>query len=294
MPVGASAAIIEAMKDVVPELTAATLLDAGDHARSLERARFQPLADLARAEALQAGIASARLARGERPVGYKIGFTNRAIWPLYGVFQPIWAPVWDTTLTRAAAAGDGAPAAGARVVAARVVAARFAEPRLEPEIVVGLRDTPADDTPEAVLAATAWIAHAFEIVQSPFPGWRFSAAEAVAAQALHGALIIGPTRPVGILGDAPDQPLARLAALELELLCDGHPVARGRGADALDGPMHAVAHLARELRRRGQSIAPGSLITTGTLTDAQPLERGQRWESRLHGIDLPGLVLDVD
>ncbi len=294
MPVGASAAIIEAMKDVVPELTAATLLDAGDHARSLERARFKPLADLTRAEALQAGIASERLARGERPVGYKIGFTNRAIWPLYGVFQPIWAPVWDTTLTRAAAAGDGAPAAGARVVAARVVAARFAEPRLEPEIVVGLRDTPADDTPEAVLAATAWIAHAFEIVQSPFPGWRFSAAEAVAAQALHGALIIGPTRPVGILGDAPDQPLARLAALELELLCDGHPVARGRGADALDGPMHAVAHLARELRRRGQSIAPGSLITTGTLTDAQPLERGQRWESRLHGIDLPGLVLDVD
>ena len=50
MPVSASAAIIEAMKDVVPELTAATLLDAGDHARSLERARFKPLADLTRAE----------------------------------------------------------------------------------------------------------------------------------------------------------------------------------------------------------------------------------------------------
>lgn len=289
MPVIATAAIIDAMTSVVSELTAATLLDASDHARSLERARFQPLADLARAEALQAGIASARRARGERPVGYKIGFTNRSIWPLYGVFQPIWAPVWDTTLTRAAAAGDGAPLA-----AARVVAARFAEPRLEPEIVVGLRDTPAADTPEAVLAATAWIAHAFEIVHSPFPGWRFSAAEAVAAQALHGALIIGPTRPVAILGDAPEQALARLAGLELDLLCSDRLVAAGRGANVLDGPMHAVAHLARELRRRGRSIAPGSLITTGTLTDAQPLERGQRWESRLRGIDLPGLVLDVD
>ena len=85
-----------------------------------------------------------------------------------GVFQPIWAPVWDTTLTRAAAAGDGAPVASARVVAARVVAARFAEPRLEPEIAVGLRDTPADDTPEAVPAATAWIAHAVELAQRPF------------------------------------------------------------------------------------------------------------------------------
>ena len=289
MPVFASAAIIETMTAVAFELTAATLLDACDHARSLERARFQPLADLARAEALQAGIASARLARGERPVGYKIGFTNRAIWPLYGVFQPIWAPVWDATLARADAAGDGAPVAGARVLAAR-----FAEPRLEPEIVVGLRETPADDTPEAVLAATAWIAHAFEIVHSPFPGWRFSAAEAMAAQALHGALILGPTRPLTVLGEAPDQALARLIGLELELLCDGRLVARGRGADVLDGPMHAVAHLARELRRRGQSIAPGSLITTGTLTDAQPLKPGQHWESRLRGIDLPGLVLDVD
>jgi len=276
------------------ELSAAALLDACDRARSLERARFEPLTDLARAESLQAGITIARLARGDRPVGYKIGFTNRAIWPLYGVYHPIWAPVWNATVVAAAEPPEGCAAAGATPAVARVVAARFVEPRLEPEIVVGLRDTPAVDTPEEVFAAAEWVANGFEIVQSPFPGWRFSAAEAFAAQGLHGALILGPRRPVSSLGDAPAQALARLAALEVELYCDGRLVERGRGANALDGPMHAVAHLAHEMRLRGRSIERGALITTGTLTDAQPLEPGQRWESRLSGLELPGLSLDVD
>ena len=267
---------------MLEELTAAALLEACDAARSLDRSRFEPLTDLARAEALQTGIAVARLARGERQVGYKIGFTNRSIWPLYQVFHPIWAPVWTATL-RTASPDDPA----------RVTAARFVEPRLEPEIVVGLRDTPAADTPEAVLAAAEWIAHGLEIVQSPFPGWRFSAAEAFAAQALHGALVLGAPRPVSMLGTPTAQALARLGDLEIELHCDGRLIERGRGANALDGPMHAIAHLSRELRRRGRSIEPGSLISTGTLTDAQPIGLGQRWETRLRGLDLPGLALDV-
>mgnify|MGYP003373514761 CR=1 FL=1 len=285
--------------DMLEELTAAALLDACDHARSLDRSRFETLTDLAHAEALQTGIAVARLARGERQVGYKIGFTNRSIWPLYQVFHPIWAPVWTATL-RAASPDDPA----------RVTAARFVEPRLEPEIVVGLRESPAADTPEAVLAAAEWIAHGFEIVQSPFPDWRFSGAEAIAAQGLHGALLLGPRRPLSILDEAwPSAPagsgepipgplaqraLARIGDLEVELRCDGRTVERGRGANVLDGPMHAIAYMARELRRRGRSIEPGSLVSTGTLTDAQPLKPGQRWQSRVSGLDLPGLTVVVD
>src|SRR6187551_1595771 len=36
---------------------------------------------------------------GARVVGRKIGFTNRTIWPEYGVYAPIWAHVYDTTVT---------------------------------------------------------------------------------------------------------------------------------------------------------------------------------------------------
>ena len=40
-----------------------------------------------------------RINRGEVPRGYKIGFTNRTIWPRYGVYAPIWGTVWNTTLS---------------------------------------------------------------------------------------------------------------------------------------------------------------------------------------------------
>ena len=40
-----------------------------------------------------------RIARGEQPRGYKVGFTNRTIWPRYNVAAPVWGTVWSTTLT---------------------------------------------------------------------------------------------------------------------------------------------------------------------------------------------------
>jgi len=258
------------------------LLDACDHARTLAHGSYAPLRDLAHAEAMQTGIAVARIARGERAVGYKIGFTNRSIWPLYGVFQPIWGPVWDSTLRVVEAASDAC---------LDVDLSRFAQPRLEPEIVIGLRATPREPSAEAVCDAADWFAHGFEIVQCPYPEWRFTAAEAVAAQSLHGALLLGPRRPLRTLGERPRQVIDRLAAIGVELRRDGVPVAHGRGSAALDGPLQAVAHLVHELALRGHSIEAGSLVTTGTLTDAQPLFVGQHWTSRVDGVELPGLEI---
>ena len=40
------------------------------------------------------------IGRGETPLGYKIGFTNRGIWDRYGVHEPIWAPVCSSPSTR--------------------------------------------------------------------------------------------------------------------------------------------------------------------------------------------------
>ena len=70
-----------------------------------------------------------RLARGERPVGYKVGFTNRTIWQRYGVFAPIWGPVWNTTLTLCDGRGS-------------VDLTGTVQPRIEPEVVFGIAATP--------------------------------------------------------------------------------------------------------------------------------------------------------
>ncbi|HSB23693.1 MAG TPA: hydratase, partial [Burkholderiaceae bacterium] len=54
--------------------------------------------DLAQAYRDALAVRALRVARGEKPVGFKIGFTNRTIWQRYRVFAPIWGTVWNTTL----------------------------------------------------------------------------------------------------------------------------------------------------------------------------------------------------
>jgi 2-oxo-3-hexenedioate decarboxylase len=269
---------------------APTLLAAADTGRSLPPAPPPgdgPVDPAAIEAALrtQAGIAALRRARGDVPVGWKIGFTNRTIWPLYGVRQPIWGPVWDSTLERL----DGTDAV--------VALDRLAEPRLEPEIVIGLRGSPppAADAHDAastaaLLECVDWVAPGFEIVQSIWPGWRFDAPRGIAAQALHARLLVGPRVPLAALGP---EPAARLTALRLLLFRDGAAAAEGVGANVLDGPVQALGHLVAGLAARGERIAAGSVVTTGTLTDAQSLAAGQAWRTTIEGVPLAGLTLRV-
>ena len=48
---------------------------------------------------MAAALHQRRLGAGWKPLGRKIGFTNRSIWPRYGVFEPIWGMVYDRTLS---------------------------------------------------------------------------------------------------------------------------------------------------------------------------------------------------
>ncbi|HMH49831.1 MAG TPA: fumarylacetoacetate hydrolase family protein [Candidatus Acidoferrum sp.] len=222
-------------------------------------------------------IHEARLREGARPVGRKIGFTNRDIWPVYGVFEPIWAHVYDTTVARLAG-----PRATCRI-------GRFVpDPRIEPEIVLHFRTAPpSGDDLAAVLACVDWIAHGFEIVQSHFPDWKFQAADSIADSSLHGTLLVGEPRGVDTLD--PDL-AARLERFTIALECDGAVRDRGRGANALGSPLAAVAHLTSVLSaQRAPAIQAGELVTTGTLTQAPLIHAGETWSTTLDGIDLPGL-----
>ena len=150
------------------------LLDTG-HQIPPFSARFSTL-DLDDAYRVTAAIKQMRETRGEMPVGRKIGFTNPMIWAEYNVYEPIWGYVYNRTVHNLAEIGDTFSLAG------------LAEPRIEPEIVFKLALTPApgmDDT--ALLACIDWVGHGFEIVQSIFPGWKFSAPDTVVASGLHGA-----------------------------------------------------------------------------------------------------------
>ena len=234
--------------------------------------------DLASAFAVADELRSLRLARGERPLGYKIGFTNRGIWARYGVHAPIWGPVWDSTVVQLA--GDEA----------RLSLAGLSQPRIEPEVVFGLANTPRPGMSlDELRACIAWVAHGFEIVHTHFEGWQFKAADTVADFALHARLFIGPRI------DAAQWPTlaADTAALQVQLLCDGKPMDSGIGAVVLDGPLNALRLWVDSMARHSPRwpILPGDVVTTGTITDAWALHPGQRWSTRLSAGPLKELTL---
>ena len=119
-------------------------------------------------------------ARGEKITGRKIGFTNREMWKVYGVQSPIWGYATNRTTHELAST--------------KVMPIKdFTEPRIEPEIIFGLKAAPLPGMNEAALLdCIEWVTLGYEIVQSIFPGWKFAAADTVAANGVHGALVIGP------------------------------------------------------------------------------------------------------
>jgi len=241
----------------------------------------EPGFDVARAYAVTAALHADRLARGERPIGRKIGFTNRNIWPEYGVYEPIWGYVYDATVRFAENACASQPIG------------HLLEPRIEPEIVLHFKEAPPATRDEAaILASIDWIAHAFEVVQSPFPEWKFKVADTVAVNGLHGALVVGPKVPVaGIAGCA-----RKLRGFRIALSRGGAVRAEGGGANVLDSPLFALAHLVEVLRGLPQfpPVAAGEIVTTGTLTAALPVAPGETWSTALSGIGLPGLTLTLE
>jgi 2-oxo-3-hexenedioate decarboxylase len=71
--------------------------------------------------------------------------------------------------------------------------------------------------------------------------------------------------------------------------------AEGGGANVLDSPLLAFAHMA-DLLERQPGFAPvqaGEIVTTGTLTAALTVKAGETWSTALDGIELPGLEIEL-
>jgi 2-oxo-3-hexenedioate decarboxylase len=237
--------------------------------------RSSPNFGLKEAYRVAAAVRAMREARGERPIGRKIGFTNRTIWAEYGVHAPIWGYVYDSTVRDLF--GE-----------AHVSLSGLAEPRIEPEIMFGLAAPPAPGMDaQALIRCVDWIAHGFEIVQSIFPNWSFQAPDTVAAYGLHGMLLVGPRHAAG---SRPNQWARELSLFEIDLFRNGALNDHGVAANVLDGPLFALRHLAETLAQDplNAPLAAGEIVTTGTLTRAFPITAGEEWTTQLKGVPLEG------
>ena len=217
-------------------------------------------------------------ARGEKITGRKIGFTNHEMWKVYGVEAPIWGYVTDQTTRELA---------HVQIQSIK----NFVEPRIEPEIMFGLKAAPSAGMNEAALLdCVEWVSLGYEIVQSIFPGWKFTAADTVAANGLHGALLVGKRHAIA---PRKEEWQHELATFKAELYCNAKLNQSGGGALVLNSPLLALRHLVELLDNATHNppLRAGEIISTGTLTLAMPVSAGESWTTKVSGIPLEEITL---
>ena len=255
------------------------LIDLHDHPRQVPpfSSRFPGLT-------AETGYAAARrlhahrLAQGWKLAGRKNGFTNRGLWERYGVDGPMWGAVYDRTLIMAT---NGVAA---------VSLTGLVQPRIEPEICFKLKAVPPQTrNPVELLESIEWIAHSVEIVQCHHPEWKMALPDCIADNALHGRLVVGTPVEVGrISGLAGALPFLKVTLRKGDAVVD-----QGTGANVLDSPLLSLAFLVEILagQKDAPPLAAGEIISTGTLTDAHPVQAGETWSTDLHGFAARGMEI---
>jgi 2-oxo-3-hexenedioate decarboxylase len=200
-------------------------------------------------------------------VGRKIGFTNRNIWNIYGVGEPIWGPITKNSISFL------------ETNFLKVDLSQFCEPRIEPEVVICLKHKP-EYGPKGTEIYIDWVAPAFEIVDSIYPNWKFSLTDAIASGGLHGCLVVGKKFRVNNLTEND------LINVKVSLYKSGALEEQGTGANVLEGPISAIRYLHEGLIKiKNQSLlSAGNIITTGTMTDAKSIYSKEEWGAKFEGV----------
>ena len=208
---------------------------------------------------------SRREADGEKVIGKKIGVTSKPVQDMLNVRQPDFGFLTDTMHY-----ADGATIALAK--------AGLMQPRAEGEIAFMLKaDLQGPGvTKEDVLAATAWVAPCFEIVDSRIDDWKIKIQDTVADNASCGVFVIGErhTDPAGL----------DLAAVRMRMTRNGDPAGEGLGSAVQGHPAEAVAWLANTLGAFDIPFRAGELILSGSLAPLVPARAGDHFEMDIEGL----------
>jgi 2-keto-4-pentenoate hydratase len=242
----------------------------------------RPGFDLEAAYAVELMLKKFREADGHKAVGRKVGYANKAIWRVLKLETLVWAHMYDDTVHFAESNS------------ATLSLAKFRSLKIEPEIVFGLRHTLTGQGLDAAaaLAATDWLAIGFEIIDCPFPGWKFQPSDFVASFGLHAALVVGEkirVRPELIPKLVEELPRFKVRMLKE----DGEFVEEGSGKNSLKSPALCLAELGAAIERRfpSEPLRAGEIVSSGTLTAGHLTDRGDVWAVEVEGLALPSLTL---
>ncbi len=212
-----------------------------------------PELDVATAYQVQDDLVAVRVSSGRPIVGAKLGLTSLAKQRQMHVDSPIYG--W---LTADMHIDTGAP----------LECNRFIQPRCEPEVafVLGQDLQGSHVTATHVLAATAYVCAAVDVLDSRFAGYAFTLSDVVADNASSAGFSLS-----GVAVDPRGIDL-RLVGCVLEK--NGQLVATAAGAAVLGHPAASVAWLVRALAPRDRGLRRGQIIMAGALTEAVAVAPG--------------------
>ena len=206
-----------------------------------------------------------RARAGERVIGKKIGVTSKAVQDMLGVYQPDFG-----FLTNTMQYSEGATIS--------LKDSGLIQPRAEGEIAFMLKSDLKGPgvTREDVLAATAWVAPCFEIVDSRIHDWKIKIQDTVADNASCGVFVVGSKHT--------DPRTLDLAAASMQMWKNDIPAGSGLGSAVQGHPAEAVAWLANTLGAFGIPFCAGELILSGSLAPLVPALAGDRFTMHIEGL----------
>jgi len=222
-----------------------------------------------------------REASGHRSVGRKVGYANKAMWRVLKLETLVWAHMYDDTVHDAENNSTTLAVAHPRSL------------KIEPEIVFGLNQAMAGELSDAAAAleCVEWLALGFEIIDCPYPDWKFQPSDFVASFGLHAALVIGERVPVRSesIGTLVDE----LSRFKVRISMNGEFVEEGSGRNSLKSPALCLAELGAAIARRfpDELLNAGEIVSSGTLTAGHPAGRGDLWTAEVEGLPVPPLTL---
>jgi 2-keto-4-pentenoate hydratase len=229
---------------------------------------------------VEAMLKGSREAAGHRAVGRKVGYANKAMWRVLKLETLVWARMYEDTVHYSE--GSSALALPHR-----------RSLKVEPEIVFGLKQAITSETLDAAAAleSTEWLALGFEIIDCPFPEWKFQPSDFVASFGLHAALVIGERVQVHpeTVGTLVDQ----LARFKVRVSKNGEFVEEGSGRNSLRSPALCLAELGAAVVRRfpDEPLSANEIISSGTLTAGHLTDKDDLWNAEVEGLPLPSLTL---
>ncbi|MFZ0296408.1 MAG: hypothetical protein WAL52_22540 [Candidatus Sulfotelmatobacter sp.] len=263
------------------EILAGEIFSAQQNGKMIEAPSARTGFDLNAAYEVESTLKKFREAEGHKPVGRKVGYANKAMWRALKLETLVWAHMYDDTVHFSE--GNSA-------------ALCIKNPRslkIEPEIIFGLNKPLMGQGMDAAaaLASADWLAIGFEIIDCPFPEWKFQPSDFVASFGLHAALVIG--EKIQVQSELIAKLVEELPRFKVRMFKHGEFVEEGSGKNCLKSPALCLAELGSAIERRFplEPLSTGEIVSSGTLTAGHRTNSGDLWRVDVEGLSLPSLTL---